>query len=175
MGWSHAGNTRQKYQHYYNDDSFDAMLVEMDGLAPAKTVGKNKELLRPKQCPNCSETNTPESRFCAKCKFVLSFDAFNETITDAESTKKRLADLEQKFERLVEFSERRSVSHELELRGLKGEGTNVPLTNEDVEDILRWEEYHDYMEEQYAQEQQRRYEEEQRRLYEKYLQQQEEE
>jgi integrase len=34
MGWSHAGNTRQKYQHYYNDDSFDAMLTQMDGLTP---------------------------------------------------------------------------------------------------------------------------------------------
>ena len=67
MGWSHAGNTRQKYQHSYNDDSFDAMLTMMDGLEPPSTVtaGKKKGLLLPKQCPNCSETNTPESKFCA--------------------------------------------------------------------------------------------------------------
>jgi integrase/recombinase XerD len=92
MGWSHAGNTRQKYQHYYNDDSFDAMLTVMDGLAPPSTLGNSgkKGLLRPKQCPNCNEINTPESKFCAKCKFVLSFDAFNEAIKSADEKEKEL-------------------------------------------------------------------------------------
>ena len=95
MGWSHAGNTRQKYQHYYNDDSFDAMLTVMDGLTPNTiTNNKKKGLLKPRQCPNCNETNTPESRFCTKCKFVLSFDAFNEATQGAEETKKRLERLE---------------------------------------------------------------------------------
>lgn len=107
MGWSHAGNTRQKYQHYYNDDSFDAMLTVMDGLAaPINSTNRGKKgLLRPRQCPNCSETNTPESRFCGKCKFVLSFDAFNEaseekarTAKEAEESKKRLEELEAKHE-----------------------------------------------------------------------------
>jgi hypothetical protein len=93
---------------------------------------------------------------------------------EAEDTKKRLADLEQKFEQLIQFNQRRAVSHELELRRLKGEGTNPPLAKEDVEDILRWEDYHDYMEEEYTEEQRHMYEEEQQRLYEKYLQQKEE-
>jgi hypothetical protein len=75
MGWSHAGNTRQKYQHYYNDDSFDAMLV-IDGLVSPSGKSK-KDILKPRQCPNCNEGNKPESRFCAKCKFVLTYDAFN--------------------------------------------------------------------------------------------------
>lgn len=104
MGWSHAGNTRQKYQHYYADDSFDAMLV-IDGLVTPNSKDKNKNLLRPKQCPNCDETNKPESRFCVKCKFVLSFDAFNEAIQEkerttkeAEESKKRLEELEAKQE-----------------------------------------------------------------------------
>jgi integrase len=45
LGWSHAGNTRQKYQNYYADDSFDAMLTVMDGLAPLSSIGggKNKK------------------------------------------------------------------------------------------------------------------------------------
>ena len=43
MGWSHAGNTRQKYQHYYNDDSFDAMLTMMDGLKPSGAVRARQE------------------------------------------------------------------------------------------------------------------------------------
>ena len=104
MGWSHAGNTGQKYQHYYADDSFDAMLV-IDGFVTPNSKNKNKNLLRPKHCPNCDESNKPESKFCAKCKFVLSFDAFNEAIEErerttkeAEESKKRLEELEAKQE-----------------------------------------------------------------------------
>ena len=87
MGWSHTGNTREKYQHYYNDESFDAMLTVMYGLQPTTTAiasGKKRALLKPKQCPNCSETNKPEAKFCAKCKFVLSFYAFNEAVEEKE-------------------------------------------------------------------------------------------
>ena len=96
FGWSHAGNTRQKYQHYYNDDSFDAVLTMMDGLTPPTTItnSSKKDLLKPRQCPNCSEVNLPESRFCSKCKFVLTFDAFNEATQDAEVTRRRLERLE---------------------------------------------------------------------------------
>lgn len=106
MGWSHAGNTRQKYQHYYSDDSFDAMLTMMDGLTPVSSVTNSgkKDLLRPRQCPNCGETNTPESKFCSKCKFVLTFDAFNETVHNAENTKKELDQIKTKqalFERVL--------------------------------------------------------------------------
>jgi transcription initiation factor TFIIIB Brf1 subunit/transcription initiation factor TFIIB len=79
----------------------------MDGLAPPSTIANSskKGLLKPRQCPNCNETNTPESRFCSKCKFVLSFDAFNEAIEEkartakeAEESKKRIEELEAKHE-----------------------------------------------------------------------------
>jgi integrase len=102
MGWSHAGNTRQKYQHYYNDDSFDAMLTMMDGLKPLAPA-KGKLILKPRLCPNCQESNTPESRFCSKCKFVLSFDAYNETITDAERAKEEQQRKLQEMEKKLNF------------------------------------------------------------------------
>jgi integrase/recombinase XerD len=104
LGWSHTGNTRQKYQHYYADDSFDAMLA-IDGIVTPNSKDKMKNLLKPKICPNCDESNKPESKFCVKCKFVLSFDAFNEaseekarTAKEAEESKKRLEELEAKHE-----------------------------------------------------------------------------
>jgi integrase/recombinase XerD len=94
MGWSHASNTRQKYQHYYNDDSFDAMLTIMDGLKPSSSLNSGKKgLLKPRLCPNCSETNKPESRFCAKCKFVLSYDGYNKKMQEYENAKKELEEL----------------------------------------------------------------------------------
>jgi integrase len=100
MGWSHAGNTRQKYQHYLGDDSFDAMLTVMDGLIPATTGHDRKKILKPRLCPNCEESNTPESKFCVKCKFVLSFDAYNEVTEEAE---KRTKELEEMKARLKSF------------------------------------------------------------------------
>jgi integrase len=107
MGWSHSGNTRRKYQHYYTDDAFEAMLVNMDGLPlpDKRQKDKMKALLKPKMCPNCDESNKPENKFCSKCKFVLSFDAFNEAIEEkeksareAEQTKRELAELRAKQE-----------------------------------------------------------------------------
>ena len=97
MGWSQRGNTRQRYQHYYANDSVEAMLVA-DGLLPANnSPGNNgkRDLLKPKQCPNCDESNKPQAKFCAKCKFILSFDAYNEKIEgETESIKKQLKQLQ---------------------------------------------------------------------------------
>lgn len=94
MGWSQTGNTRLKYQHYFADDAVNAMLTVVDGLMPATiSPGKKKGLLKPKPCPNCAESNKPESKFCVKCKFVLSFDAFNETVEEADKIKKELAEI----------------------------------------------------------------------------------
>lgn len=84
MGWSHRGNTRHKYQHA--DDSFDAIL-QADGLLTPMGSGlkKNKkDLLKPKPCPNCDEPNTPETKFCIKCRYVLSYGAYNEAIEEKE-------------------------------------------------------------------------------------------
>jgi hypothetical protein len=100
MGWSHSGNTRQKYQHYYADDSFDAMLTVMDGLIPAQLKQKKKDLLKPKQCPNCDETNKPESKFCVKCKFVLSYDGFNEAIEEKAKAASETEEIKKKIEEI---------------------------------------------------------------------------
>ena len=41
---------------------------------------QSKDTLRPKQCPNCNEPNKPDGKFCAKCRMVLTYDAYNETL-----------------------------------------------------------------------------------------------
>jgi hypothetical protein len=178
-GWVKNSNMVEIYTHELGGESSEDLLMAygIDVRASNKSEAASQLALQAKACPHCSEPNKPDAKFCLSCGMVLAVDEYNATIEslqEAEDTKKRLTELERKFERLVEFSERRTISHELELRRLKGEGTNVPLTKEDVQDVLRWEQYHDYMEEVYAQEQQRMYEEKQRRLYAKYLQQQEE-
>jgi hypothetical protein len=78
---------------YYSTGDGSTVLTVMDGFPPTSeqiAQGKQKSLLKPKQCPNCNESNKPEAKFCSKCKFVLSFDAFNETMEESEKTKKEL-------------------------------------------------------------------------------------
>jgi integrase/recombinase XerD len=105
MSWSPNGKTRQKYQHYYADDSFTAML-EADGLLAKGGSTKSKDLLKAKICTNCDEPNKPESKWCAKCKFALSFDAFNEAIEEKAKTVKAVEDLERKSIRLEEMMDK---------------------------------------------------------------------
>jgi hypothetical protein len=115
LGGSHQGNIRQKYQHYYQDDALDAIL-QADGLIPVSVGGSNKkkkDLLKPKLCPNCEESNTPDTKFCIKCKYVLNYDAYNETVQEAEQNKKQFEEIkakvesiESKYGRLIESWER---------------------------------------------------------------------
>jgi 2-oxoglutarate dehydrogenase complex dehydrogenase (E1) component-like enzyme len=44
------------------------------------TAKKETNVLKSKPCPNCSEPNKPESKFCFKCKMVLTFDSYKETL-----------------------------------------------------------------------------------------------
>jgi integrase/recombinase XerD len=139
MGWSHAGNTRQKYQHYYSDDGIDAMLLA-DGLPVASVNGKGttkkKDLLKPKQCPNCNESNNPDSKFCTKCKFVLSFDAFNEVTNEAEETKKKLTELEiqqqERFNRIQEMQEEFANLRHITLNLYAKLGVEAPKNDNEI-------------------------------------------
>lgn len=104
MGWSHSGNTRQKYQHYFAEDANDALLTLMDGLPPQGQLSlkskKNKDLLKPKQCPNCDEVNDAGSKFCTKCRYVLSYDGQHELEAQAENTKKQTENMKKQIEDL---------------------------------------------------------------------------
>jgi integrase len=67
-GWLIGSQMPQKYLHYYGNES-NTPLLEAYGI-----VNKNQklsEVLKPKQCPNCSEQNKPDSKLCAKCRMVL--------------------------------------------------------------------------------------------------------
>jgi predicted amidophosphoribosyltransferase len=97
----------QIYLHFFGNESSESLL-EAYGV-----VTKNQQqshTLRPKQCPNCNEPNKPDSRFCAKCRLVLSYDAYNETLEEQKEKDDRLVMLEERMnkqqsmlEKLVEY------------------------------------------------------------------------
>ena len=56
--------------------------------------------LRPKQCPNCSEPNKPDSKFCAKCRMVLRYDAYAETIEEKQQKDSELQTFKERMDNL---------------------------------------------------------------------------
>jgi hypothetical protein len=93
-GWSLGSNMHLNYLHYFGNESNDSIL-EAYGI-----VTKDKSqlsVLRPKSCPNCSESNKPDSKFCAKCRMVLTYDAYSETLESEKQKDNKLAVMEEQF------------------------------------------------------------------------------
>jgi integrase/recombinase XerD len=76
-GWSGRSQMHLKYLHYFGNESSESLL-EAYGIIPKEQ--QSVDILRPKQCPNCAEPNKPDSKFCVKCRMVLTYDAYNETL-----------------------------------------------------------------------------------------------
>jgi integrase len=94
-GWSGRSQMNLKYEHWFGNESSQSLL-EAYGI-----VTKNQELsetMRPKQCPNCNEPNKPDSKFCAKCRMVLTYDAYNETVEDKEQKDNEVQSLKKQME-----------------------------------------------------------------------------
>jgi hypothetical protein len=96
-GWTPNSKMPQIYLHYFGNESSESLL-EAAGII---TKDKKVDPLRPKQCPNCSESNKHDSRFCAKCRMVLTYDAYNETLQGQKDKEDRLFNLENQVKSMV--------------------------------------------------------------------------
>ena len=95
-GWSSNSNMHLKYVHYFGNESSESIL-EAYGLKP-KLEDINR--LKPLSCPNCGELNKIDSKFCVKCRMVLSYDAYTEAIEESEVQRSRIDRIEDKMKRL---------------------------------------------------------------------------
>jgi hypothetical protein len=130
-GWSPGSNMHLKYLHYFGNESNDSIL-EAYGI-----ISKDKQLseaLRPKQCPNCNEPNKPDSKFCAKCRMVLTYDAYSETLESEKQNEVRVSVLEKQMQSLVstlskltEQGQVNAVAQTLYSSGILKEGKEVTI------------------------------------------------
>jgi integrase len=93
-GWSPGSNMHLKYLHYFGNESNDSILEAYGIITKDKHLS---EALRPKQCPNCNEPNKPDSKFCAKCRMVLTYDAYSETLESEKQKEDKLSIMEKQF------------------------------------------------------------------------------
>ena len=96
-GWTAGSQMHLKYLHYFGNESNESLL-EAYGIVAS---GQQIDRLRPKQCPNCSEPNKPDSKFCAKCRMVLTYDSYSETIEGKEKSDNDLQILKKQVRILI--------------------------------------------------------------------------
>ncbi len=94
-GWSGRSQMHLKYLHYFGNESSESIL-EAYGLKPK---AEEMDKMRSKACPNCSEPNKPDSKFCAKCRMVLSYDAYTETVEEKEQKQSEVKILKERYEK----------------------------------------------------------------------------
>jgi hypothetical protein len=91
--------THLKYIHYFGNEASESLLNARGILTQTSMEEKkNKDMLRPKPGPNCFETNKSDSKFCAKCRMVLTYDAYNETLEKQQEKESEVQKIQEKYE-----------------------------------------------------------------------------
>src|SRR5919106_3299270 len=96
-GWSPRSQMHLKYLHYFGNESSDSILEAYGIITKDKA---QSDTLRSKQCPNCNEPNKPESKFCAKCRMVLTYDAYSETTEEYVRNENELQSVKERMENI---------------------------------------------------------------------------
>jgi integrase len=105
-GWSMTSRMPNIYIHYFGDESSKSLL---EAYGVEKYNQKQINILKNKHCPNCSEPNKPDSKFCAKCRMVLTYDAYSETLENQKEKESEVQILKEKYEQ-----DMKSVREEME-------------------------------------------------------------
>jgi hypothetical protein len=95
-GWTTGSEMPRRYIHKFGNEACESIL-EARGILPIDQ--KMTDLLQSKLCPNCGEPNKPDSKFCAKCRMVLTYDAYSETLESQKETESEVKELREKYER----------------------------------------------------------------------------
>ena len=73
--------------------------LEAYGLKPrAEKIDK----MKPKQCPNCSELNKIDSKFCVKCRMILSYDTYLETVQQQEKEDSYIKQMQKQIDEIYD-------------------------------------------------------------------------
>jgi hypothetical protein len=104
-----------KYLHYFGNESSDSLLEVYGIVNPDERA--DIFVSKPKQCPNCSEPNKPDSKFCTKCRMILTYDAYNETVTmnqkyeqEIQQMKEQMSHVSEKFDKIDQLARKLGIT-----------------------------------------------------------------
>ena len=97
-GWSPRSDMHLKYIHYFGNESNESIL-EAYGLKP-----KSEEIdkMKPMQCPNCSELNKIDSKFCVKCRMILSYNEYLGSIENQKQKENEIVEIKNEISLMKE-------------------------------------------------------------------------
>jgi integrase/recombinase XerD len=95
-GWSINSGMAEKYIHYFGNESCESLL-EAYGIVTRNNT--SVDILNPKICPNCNEGNTQDARFCSKCRMIMSYEGYQDTLESQKRKEDEIADLKKRQER----------------------------------------------------------------------------
>jgi len=124
-GWSPTSNMHQRYTHYPNEESSNAIL-EAYGYTDSKPQDIDK--LKPVLCPHCREQNKIDSKFCGKCGMILTMAEYmtateenRQSQTKIESLSKEIQSMKGVLKEYVLTIKRRMDDQESTLTAWKDE------------------------------------------------------
>jgi integrase len=97
-GWSMSSRMPQVYLHYFGNESSKSLL-EAYGIENYKK--EQIDILKSKTCPNCNEPNKPDGRFCMKCKMVLSYDSYTETLEKQKENDNNILEMKDQIQMIM--------------------------------------------------------------------------
>jgi hypothetical protein len=99
----YSGWTKTKMPEVYTHElgnEISNQILELEGYS-TRSIETN--VLKSRICPNCQEPNKPETKFCAKCLMVLTYDAYTEVIDNSDNKNDEIAKLTERLD-LMSFT-----------------------------------------------------------------------
>jgi len=93
----------QKYIHYFGNESSESLL-EAYGIVTKNNAGIDN--LNRKVCPNCNEGNTQDTRFCNKCKMIMSYEGYQEALESQQKKEGELSTMKQQLNNMQSMLEK---------------------------------------------------------------------
>jgi hypothetical protein len=97
-GWTANSDMPRRYIHLFGNAACEDIL-QAYGLVEKDSRTING--LQGKQCNNCSEPNKPDSKFCAKCRMVLTYDSYMDTLEIQKAKEDRVTKMEKQMESIL--------------------------------------------------------------------------
>jgi len=96
-GWTMSSEMPQIYIHLQDESS--NIILKKYGFKNSKNSQQElSNVLKARDCPNCNESNKPDGKFCIKCKMVLSYDEYNETIEEKQRRENEILKIKSDYE-----------------------------------------------------------------------------
>jgi len=115
-GWTARSNMHHKYVHFGGGEATNDLL-RLRGVI--KDEKQSNNILQPKICPNCKESNKPDSQFCFKCNFVMSFEAYQKNIEEKEKKDQELQALRNEIRETKALQQRKDQNIQVLVEAVK--------------------------------------------------------